>query len=161
MNLLIKGIGAMTDITNTPPQAAKSRRTIGMKLAISLAATILVGIAVMVYISVNSERATLHENAASFREIITRQLGAQMTGGLRWKKINAIELTYKDLVKDEASEVSNIAVYGSNYQQVTAYASDKFTNADMASINPRIAAGSSQLVDQGDHMIALSWKSVV
>lgn len=146
----------MTDITNTPPQAAKSRRTIGMKLAISLAATILVGIAVMVYISVNSERATLHKNAASFREIITRQLGAQMTGGLRWKKINAIELTYKDLVKDEASEVSNIAVYGPNYQQVTAYASDKFTNADMESINPRIATGSSQLIDQGDHMIALS-----
>lgn len=40
----------MTDITNTPPQAAKSRRTIGTTLAFWLAGTILVGIAVMVFI---------------------------------------------------------------------------------------------------------------
>jgi methyl-accepting chemotaxis protein len=146
----------MTDISNASPKIAKSRRTIGAKLAIFLTLTILVGIGAMVFIGAYGERTTLHNNTAAFREIITRQLGAQMTGGLRWKKVAAIELTYGELVNNAASEISNIVVYGSDFRQVTAYVNRDMTNADMSLLDPKIAPGSSRVFDQGNHMIALS-----
>ncbi|MDH5410352.1 MAG: methyl-accepting chemotaxis protein [Alphaproteobacteria bacterium] len=146
----------MTNISEISPQAATARRTIGSKLAIWLTVTILAGITAMVVFGANGERTNLHGNAAAFREMMTRQLGAQMTGGLRWKRVNAIEVAYKDLVNDEASEISNIVVYGPDFKQITAYSSDKLPNANMAAINPRIAPGASQVEEREDHMIALS-----
>ncbi|MDH5556773.1 MAG: methyl-accepting chemotaxis protein [Alphaproteobacteria bacterium] len=146
----------MTNISETSPQAATARRTIGNKLAFWLAVTILIGISTMVYFAADGEKTNLRNNAAAFREMITRQLGAQMTGGLRWKRVNAIELAYKDLVGDKDSEISNIVVYGPDYKPVTAYISDNFTPIDMGTFNPRIAPGKSQINDLGDHMIALS-----
>lgn len=82
----------MTDISNTSPESAKSGYSIGAKLAFSLAFTILVGVAAMVIMSTGEQRNSLTNDASSYREIMTRQLGAQMTGGLRWKKVSAIQI---------------------------------------------------------------------
>ena len=146
----------MTDISHNTPKTANSGFSIGAKLAFSLALTILVGIAAMVYMSTGEQRTSLQNNASAFREIMTRQLGAQMTGGLRWKKINAIQVAYNDLANDPASEVSDIAVYDADFRKITAFTSKNLANANMASINPKIAPGSSRVYEIDDHMIALS-----
>jgi len=146
----------MTDISSTSPAIAKTRRTIGVKLAFFLALAIMAGIGTMVFMGNHQQRTTLHDDASAFREMMTRQLGAQMTGGLRWKKVSAIEVAYKDLVNDPASEISNIVVYDNVFSQVTAYTNPTLASVDMSSVNPKIAPGSSQLFDNGDHMLALS-----
>ena len=141
----------MTDNPTT-----KSHRSISAILVITLAAVIMIGIGAMVILGASNQREAMDDEAAAFREIMTRQLGAQMTGGLRWNRTNAIEAVYNDLVADEAAEIANIAVYDSSMRQVVTYASETFAHADMASLDASIEPVQSRVFDHGDHMVAIS-----
>ncbi len=139
--------------------ARKRRSSVGRKVAAGLTLTILVGIATLVYLGSIEQRGNLQSMSAEYRELITRQLGTRMAGGLQWNRVEAIKAASADFVADETYEVSDIVVFDGEGQIVSEYHSKARENVDLVQA---VKAGASRhgaddsTVIQGEHMIIVS-----
>jgi hypothetical protein len=154
----------MNDSIPSETSARKRRSSVGSKVAIGLALTILLGIAALVYFGGDQQRNNLQTMSGEYRELITRQLGARISGGLRWSRVEAIETAYADFVIDETYEVSDIVVFGTEGNIVTEYHSKERENAELSN-TAKSGAGRSgardKAVIEGDHMIIVFYGRVL
>ena len=149
----------MTESPLPLPNARKRRSSVGSKVAWGLAFTILAGIAALVYFGGNEQRANLQTMSGEYRELMTRQLGARISGGLRWSRVAAIETAYADFVVDETYEVSDIVGVDAEGKVVSEYHSKVRANADLsrsAKVGAASAGSDEAAVIFGDHMIVVS-----
>jgi methyl-accepting chemotaxis protein len=80
------------------------------------------------------QEAKMREGARFDGRTLVKLLGAQMSGGLRWKKAEAVEATYADLVKEGASGIAAVVALDESAQPLASYKSEKFSAIDLASI---------------------------
>jgi methyl-accepting chemotaxis protein len=101
------------------------------------------------------QEAELREGARFDGRTVAKLLGAQMSGGLRWKKADAVEATYVDLVKEGKSSIAAILVLDDSAHPLAAYKSKRLSAADLASVPAaEVRDGDPQILrETGSHIV--------
>ena len=89
-------------------ETAKSFWTIGRKLIVGLCSLILVVAFMATVLQTRSARETGYENARIAYGHLTDLLAIQVSGGLKWKKIESIERAYKDFADNALTNFQRV-----------------------------------------------------
>ena len=106
--------------------------TIGRKLGALLLVAITVGFAATVIVQSLSMRSNLYEEAVNANTHITKLLAIQVSGGLRWNQVEAIENAYISFAEDETANLASLVSFGAKGKPVTSYQSKKLPSYDLS-----------------------------
>src|SRR5689334_11077695 len=97
----------------------------------------------------------LREAARFDGRMLVRLLGVQMSGGLRWKKAEAVEATYTDLVKEGKSGIAAVLVLDETGHKLASYKSGALSDGDLAAIPATEVSGAEPQIlrETHDHII--------
>jgi methyl-accepting chemotaxis protein len=112
--------------------ASAGRWTIARKVAAMLAGALTVAFATTVALQTLGERDHAIASAYDSNVTVTRLLGAQMLGAVRWKKTEVIEGVYADLAKAPDSTLAALQVFDAEDKPLADYKSKQPSAPDLA-----------------------------
>ncbi len=105
----------------------KNAKTIGFQIAQILSLGIAIGfIAIISYQSVTQKNQILSISSARYSEI-AQLLAAQMGGGVRFKKADSLENTFKSFTDAEDSLISNIFIANASFETIVNFKDERQT----------------------------------
>jgi len=106
--------------------------TVGRKVAIiaSIAAAITV-FALSVLSEVNETKSLNQLGSKSF-VTITKLLGTNIGGGLRWNKADVVQKVYTEFVKTDGKEIAKLVTFNKAGKEFTTYSADKKIQIDLS-----------------------------
>ena len=84
--------------------------SVGKKLIAVISISVILGFALLMGLQTYKERTNLYAMAQADYLTITRLIGDQISGGVRWKKAEAVERGYAHLAKDDSSNLADLLV---------------------------------------------------
>jgi methyl-accepting chemotaxis protein len=140
----------------TEMDATRSFWSITRKLLAVAGAIVTVGFMAVAGTLLDGQRAELREGARREGRMMVNLLGAQMSGGLRWKKPDAVEATYAELVKEEGSTVASILVLDDAGQELVSYSSESLRAVDLSGIGgDDVPSGEARILRESDGAIVV------
>ena len=134
--------------------------TIGRKIAVIVAAAVVMGIAVLTMIGAITQQNDLRMMSQVTGVTVTKMLASQISGGVKWKKPDRVEASYADLVNDAESTIANIAVWHGTGELLTSYNSAQWQSYDLSSVpkqwGARLKSGETVAEVFGDHLVVVS-----
>ena len=131
--------------------------TIGRKIAVIVATTVVIGIGLLLATSTNSQRTSLRSAAAETSVVVTDLLAVQVSGGIRWKKSARIEAAYGYLVDNNDSAVASIMTWDADGASLTSYKSPKLNPYDLSNAprtwNDRLNRGETVSAFMENHLV--------
>ena len=116
-----------------PSGKSKSEKTssLGRRIGMVLAGAVIAGLALVVILSSLNMRDTLTNISNVKNGQITELLASQVSGGVRWKKIEAIKKAYKQLADSDHSSMASLAVFGRKDEVLDTHQSEKYVKVDL------------------------------
>ena len=135
-----------------------SRLGLARRLALITGALLVVGLTALVSLAVAEERRILFSQGESAFATITRLLAANVAGGVRWKKPEAVEAAYADFVAAQDSMIANIVTFTKDGSILTRYQSARLDRADLEAFAVQGLAAGDQVFQHntGSHSIVFA-----
>ncbi len=124
--------GAGPESTGAFPGTRTAFWTIGRKIAVIVATTVMIGIGLLMATSANSQRTSLRDAAAETGVAVTNLLATQLAGGIKWEKPGRIEASYADLVGRDDSAVASVMTWDASGERLTSYKSPGLEPYDLS-----------------------------
>lgn len=152
-------------VTDTVEKVDPSKAPVGRfkgfsvvrKMALVATLVVVAGISALVTFSIYNQRAVLVRQGEQSFVAITRLLAENISGGVRWSKVEAIERAYTDFANAEGSMISDIITLGSDDAVLTTYRSSKLDpyNLDSFLSDDASALNRSEVVvkETEDHVV--------
>lgn len=123
----------MTNSTNTKPKSTHTIfSTVSRKLvALASLAALVTIMALTLVTDRNQSNALYHQASASFTTI-TKLLGKNIGGGLRWGKQDAIKAVYNEFVKTDGKAIAKLVSFDNEGQQITSYLANSNVNINLS-----------------------------
>ena len=136
------------------------RWTIGRKLAMMFTIAFLIGSATTVGIQLSSQRSSLNSLAVESNKTVAELLALQISGGVRWKKVAAIERMFAGFVDSEGSTIASFLVLDDSGNELVSYDSKMLVPYDLSHLNTRSDIDTETIDDvevrrDGSHAITI------
>ena len=103
------------------PNRETSGLNLGKKVTLFIAAAVIIGISALVGVQVVSQQNGLNSLFQTNNQTISELLATQVSGGLRWKKKDAIERAYAHLADDPKSALAGVTTWDKSGAEVTVW----------------------------------------
>lgn len=125
-----------------------------MTLIVSLAATLI--IIILSLISLINQASSLEKLGGQSFTTITKLLGKNIGGGLKWGKIDAVEAVYKEFVTSDGRDIDKLITFDADGQQFTSYSTEGGENIDLSKTPEWAKMAESGVYTEvvSDHMIS-------
>ena len=107
----------------TAPAAPRRGLSLSRRLALIAGALMVAGLTATISLAALEGRRTLIAQGEAAFATITRLLAVNVTGGVRWKKAEAVEAAYADFVAADDSMIANILTFTGDGSVLTRYRS--------------------------------------
>lgn len=105
------------------------RLSIAIKVAMLLSAGLTVAFATIFSLQTISAREHLFDAAFRSNATVTKLLGEQMAGGVRWKKTEVVEAVYADLIEGPEATLDAVRVFDAEGNALVSHRADGFNGA--------------------------------
>jgi len=134
--------------------------SIGFKVSATLGIAVLVGFIATAILQAADMRSHLSEVFQTDAEKITHLLATEVSGGLRWKKVDAIERAYSDFANDDSANLAGLTTFDIEGNTVTSFQSKSFPSYDLSGAAEKNAdalkEGKTVSEMSGEHFIVVT-----
>jgi methyl-accepting chemotaxis protein len=131
-------------IVHAAPEAATTRKTrlwsVGRKLGAIILAGLVLGFSVILVLQYFAQSRAILDNARVNRAAIAELVGAQVVGGVKFKKAEAIANGYQRYLNNPESALASIAVFGADDAVLSKADGKDLTPIDLATLLPEAKA---------------------
>lgn len=116
-----------TDVNNSAAKDKKSfavKMTVSRKILLVVFATTLMGLSLLVYLGLQSQRHAMEDLAIDNNLTISQLMAEQLSGGLKWKKTEKVAEVYHEMASKDGSVLADILTFDSDGTLVTEYHSE-------------------------------------
>ncbi|WP_119460611.1 methyl-accepting chemotaxis protein [Rhodospirillaceae bacterium SYSU D60014] len=143
-----------------PKRIMKARWTVGRKVVLLVAVCVTAGFAGMMALQLSNQRANLTASAVDNGKAIVKLLASQVAGGVKWKKVEAIEGAYADFAADDGSDLASLAVFDAAGALMSRFDREGGPRFDFAALldeaEPALAAGTVPIHQTGAHLVMMA-----
>ncbi|MCF8467225.1 MAG: HAMP domain-containing protein [Sneathiella sp.] len=134
--------------------------TVSRKILLVVFMTTLVGLALLVFLGIQSQRKDMEQLAISNNLTITSLMAEQLSGALKWKKADKIEEVYHEMAAKDDSVLADIVTFDTGGNVVTEYHSETLPTAGLTGLLKEKKAEAEKdglfTENTGDHQIILT-----
>ncbi len=129
-------------------------RSIGAKISLLVVIGLGIGCAAMMALQSGMQRQLMERDALHNGTAIAELLAANVSGGVRWNKVSAIEQAYASFVAREDSQLANLAIHSVNGKILAEYRAASLPRTSLAGLPGKHAAAlergeiASEIVDE-------------
>ena len=126
------------DVENTSINGAKKLSggvkgaTVSRKLAIVASVAAALTIFALSILSEFNESKNLNLLGSRSFSTITKLLGSNVGGGLRWGKVDAVEVVYSEFVKTDGREIAKVVTFDKTGKEFTSYTASAEVDIDLS-----------------------------
>ena len=118
--------------TETVAQPAQKKGTsLGRRIGLILAVAVVVGLAALVVLLTVNLRDSLTGLSDTKNTEITQLLASQVSGGVRWKKVDAIKKAYQQQIEGDSSNLAALIAFGGDDKPLDTYQSETLAKVDL------------------------------
>src|SRR5689334_21765289 len=102
----------MATIDEAAPARGRRLWSVGRKLGVIILLGLVIGFAIILVLQTIAQRQSIADNAKINRAAIAQLVAAQVSGGVKFKKAEAIANGYQRYLQNPESALASIAVFG-------------------------------------------------
>ena len=122
------------------------KMTVSRKILLVVFATTLVGLGLLVFLGVQSQRQNLEQLATNNNQTISELMAIQLSGALKWKKTDKIAEVYQEMASKGDTVLADIVTFDMDGNIVTEYHAEALPNA---SLDTLLAEHKGELAEGG------------
>jgi len=133
--------------------AALSKWSISRKIAVAMAALVVLGLGGVIINSVSAMRQAMLVLSTASETQVTEMLAAQISAAVRFKQQAAVADAYADLTKRDGTSLASLQVFDSDGELLDQFRSATLPPFDFAAEGIAKTSGDIVVTDKGDHLI--------
>lgn len=111
------------------------KKSVSIRVVSAITFLLMLGMAVLVFLQSSRTSSFFTDEFQKTHQAKTIILGAQMYGGIKWKKQQSIDDVFSDLANPETdSKLSDVLVTDSDFAPITQFKAEKYENIDLVSL---------------------------